>query len=70
MNVRLLIEENTVILRVRNGGKNSNPIDYAKNSGKTEEAELMGIKMLLALALKIDYRNTFGVNNTTILLER
>jgi Na+-driven multidrug efflux pump len=70
MNVRLLIEENTVILRVRNGGKNSNPIDYAKNSGKTEEAELMGIKMLLALTLKIDYRNTFGVNNTTILLER
>jgi Na+-driven multidrug efflux pump len=70
MNVRVLIEEHTVILRVRNGGKNSNPIDYAKKSEETEEVEVMGIKMLLALALNIDYRNTFGVNNTTILLER
>jgi Na+-driven multidrug efflux pump/anti-sigma regulatory factor (Ser/Thr protein kinase) len=70
MNVRVLIEENTVILRVRNGGKNVNPMEYAKNPGDAEEAELMGIKMLLALALKIDYRNTFGVNNTTILLAR
>jgi Na+-driven multidrug efflux pump/anti-sigma regulatory factor (Ser/Thr protein kinase) len=70
MNVRVLIEENTVILRVRNGGKNINPIDYARNSGEAEEAQVMGIKMLLALALNIDYRNTFGVNNTTILLER
>jgi Na+-driven multidrug efflux pump len=70
MNVRLLIEESTVILRVRNGGKNSNPIGFAKNSGETEAADVMGIKMLLALARSIDYRNTFGVNNTTILLER
>jgi Na+-driven multidrug efflux pump len=70
MNVRILIEEKTVILRVRNGGKKSNPIDYAKNSDEEEEAEVIGIKMLLALAINIDYRNTFGVNNTTILLER
>jgi anti-sigma regulatory factor (Ser/Thr protein kinase) len=70
INVRVLIEENTVILRIRNGGKNINPVDYARNSGKMEEARAMGIKMLLALARNIDYRNTFGINNTTILLER
>jgi Na+-driven multidrug efflux pump len=70
MNVRILIEENTVILRVRNGGKNVNPMEYAKSPGDAEEAELLGIKMLSALAIKIDYRNTFGVNNTTILLAR
>ncbi|MDR2070896.1 MAG: hypothetical protein LBP81_05725, partial [Treponema sp.] len=70
INVRVLIEENTVILRVRNGGKNINPVDYAKNSSGAEEAEVMGIKMLLAVARTIDYRNTFGINNMTILLER
>jgi hypothetical protein len=70
MNVRVLIEENMVILRVRNGGKHFNPVDYVRNAGEAEEAEVMGIKMILALARAIDYRNTFGINNTTILLER
>jgi hypothetical protein len=70
MNVRVLIEGDTVILRVRNGGKVFSPVDYVKNAGKEEEAEVMGIKMILALALNIDYRHTFGVNNTTILLKR
>ncbi|MDR3130056.1 MAG: hypothetical protein LBU18_00755 [Treponema sp.] len=70
MNARVLIEENTVILRIRNGGKNFSPLDYVKNAGDAEKDEIMGIKMILALARNIDYRNTFGVNNTTILLER
>jgi anti-sigma regulatory factor (Ser/Thr protein kinase) len=70
MNVRVLIEENTVILRVRNGGKHFNPVEYVKNAGEAEESEIMGIKMILALARNVDYRNTFGINNTTILLEK
>jgi Na+-driven multidrug efflux pump/anti-sigma regulatory factor (Ser/Thr protein kinase) len=70
MNVRVLIEGNTVILRVRNSGKNFSPVDYVKYAGEAEEAEVMGIKMILALARTIDYRNTFGINNTTILLEK
>ncbi|MDR3130338.1 MAG: hypothetical protein LBU18_02200 [Treponema sp.] len=70
MNVRVLIEEKTVILRVRNGGKNFSPLDYVKNAGAAEEADVMGIKMILTLASNVDYRNTFGINNTTILLER
>jgi Na+-driven multidrug efflux pump len=68
MNVRVLIEGNTVILRIRNGGKNFNPVDYVNNDGEAED--VIGIKMILALARSIDYRNTFGVNNTTIFLER
>jgi Na+-driven multidrug efflux pump/anti-sigma regulatory factor (Ser/Thr protein kinase) len=70
MNVRVLIEDRIVILRVRNDGQGFNPVDYARNAGEDEEAEVMGIKMILALAEKIDYRNTFGINNTTILLRR
>jgi hypothetical protein len=55
---------------VRNGGKHFNPVEYVKNAGEAEEAEVMGIKMILALARNVDYRNTFGINNTTILLEK
>jgi anti-sigma regulatory factor (Ser/Thr protein kinase) len=70
MNVRVLIEEDTVILRIRNSGKHFSPVDYVRNAGEEEEAEIMGIKMILALARTVDYRNTFGINNTTILLEK
>jgi anti-sigma regulatory factor (Ser/Thr protein kinase) len=69
MNVRVLIEENTVILRIRNAGPVFNPVDYVQNGGASED-EIMGIKIILGLAKSIDYRNTFGINNTTILLSR
>jgi anti-sigma regulatory factor (Ser/Thr protein kinase) len=70
MNVRVLIEASTVILRIRNAGLEFNPVDYAGHAGEAEEDAVMGIKMILAMAKNIDYRNTFGVNNTTILLHR
>ena len=68
MNVRLLATEDKVILRIRNGGRYFNPLDFVKEAGNAED--VMGIKMILGLALNIDYRNTFGINNTTVLLQR
>ena len=68
MNARVLITEDKVILRIRNGGRYFNPLDYAKDPSGAED--IMGIKMILALALNIDYHNTFGINNTTVLLQR
>jgi putative MATE family efflux protein len=70
MNVRVLIADNTVILRIRNGGKTFNPVEYVEKAGEAEAVDVMGIKMILALAKKIDYRNTFGINNITVLLQR
>jgi Na+-driven multidrug efflux pump/anti-sigma regulatory factor (Ser/Thr protein kinase) len=69
MNVRVLIEENGVILRIRNAGPDFNPVNYIRGGGVPED-EIMGIKMILAIAENIDYRNTFGINNTTILLRK
>jgi Na+-driven multidrug efflux pump/anti-sigma regulatory factor (Ser/Thr protein kinase) len=69
MNVRVLIEENTVIMRIRNAGPVFNPVDYVCSNGAPED-ETMGIKIILGLAKAVDHRNTFGINNTMILLNR
>jgi len=68
INARLLITEDKVILRIRNGGEYFNPLEYVKEASQADD--VMGVKMILALALNVDYRNTFGINNTTVLLQR
>ncbi|MCL1806980.1 MAG: MATE family efflux transporter [Oscillospiraceae bacterium] len=72
MNVRILIYEDMIILRIRNGGKAFNPIaHYERQSaagGDLAMTDMLGIKMILGLAETVDYRNTFGVNNITMIL--
>lgn len=69
-NIRILIVESsdTIVLRVRNGGALFNPVDYAQKASEDEALDVLGVNMILKLAVSIDYRNTFGVNNTTIIL--
>jgi Na+-driven multidrug efflux pump len=70
MNVRVLIADRMVILRIRNGGRAFNPVEHAEKAGEDKKMDLMGIKIIMTMAEKIDYRNTFGINNTTVLLKR
>ena len=69
-NLRILIvaDSDVIILRVRCGGKLFNPVDYARKASPDEALEIMGVNMILKLAVSLDYRNTFGVNNTTIII--
>ena len=72
MNVRVLIYEDMTVLRIRNGGKPFNPIEhYERQSAAGDDlamTDMLGIKMILSLAETVDYRNTFGVNNITVIL--
>jgi Na+-driven multidrug efflux pump/anti-sigma regulatory factor (Ser/Thr protein kinase) len=70
INVRVLIveDDNIIVMRIRNGGKLFNPVDYVEKAGEMEALEVMGVKIILKLAASVDYRNTFGVNNTTIII--
>ncbi|MCL2086235.1 MAG: MATE family efflux transporter [Oscillospiraceae bacterium] len=72
LNVRVLIVEDTdiIVLRVRDNGKLFNSIDYALKASADEALDVMGVKMILKLAVSVDYRNTFGVNNTTIIIKK
>jgi len=69
-NVRVLYvpENKIIVLRVRNGGKLFCPVSFAEKAGPEAAMEVMGINMILKLALNVDYRSTFGVNNTTIII--
>jgi Na+-driven multidrug efflux pump len=70
MNVRVLVDEKkgVIVLRIRNDGMLFNPVDYALKAGGEEELDVMGVKLIMKMALSVDYRSTFGVNNTTIIL--
>jgi anti-sigma regulatory factor (Ser/Thr protein kinase) len=80
MNVRVLIWEEIVVMRIRNSGKPFNPIEYyeKQKAKQTAGANIMddfdtlsdslGIKMILDIASSVDYRSTFGVNNITVII--
>jgi hypothetical protein len=83
VNVRILIYENRAILRIRNGGKVFNPVAYYEQEsakgqsgpdgmdapdGMETLSDSIGVGMIVKLAETVDYRNTFGVNNLSIIL--
>jgi Na+-driven multidrug efflux pump len=70
VNVRILIHDGAIILSLRNTGAKFNPVEYAQNVGGDKKMDVMGVNMVLKLAVSVDYRSTFGVNNNTIVLEK
>jgi anti-sigma regulatory factor (Ser/Thr protein kinase) len=67
-NVRMLVHDDLVILRLRCIGKRFNPLLYAQTC--QDDMDVMGVKLVMKFAISLDYQETFGVNNTTILLEK
>jgi anti-sigma regulatory factor (Ser/Thr protein kinase) len=57
-------------MRIRNLGKYFNPVAYYYENKDTEAGQerAMGIAMILKMAQKIEYRETFGVNNLLITI--
>jgi Na+-driven multidrug efflux pump len=70
VNVRILIIGDTIIISLRNTGAKFNPVEYARNAEGDKEMDVMGINIILKLAVSVDYRNTFGVNNNIIVLRK
>lgn len=77
MNVRIIILEGVVVLRIRNRGALFNPLAYyaAKKHGEDMNLEAaldledsLGIKMIVDACEVVDYRTTFGINNLTVIL--
>jgi Na+-driven multidrug efflux pump/anti-sigma regulatory factor (Ser/Thr protein kinase) len=70
ISVRMSIHEDIIILRFRDSGVQFDPVIYAKDADEEAQMDVMGILMILKLAINVDYRRTFGVNNTTIILRK
>lgn len=69
--VRVFILDDMVILRIRNSGKKFNPIEYYNKTISVDiekSLEVIGLKYIIGASSAINYRETFGVNNLTIIL--
>ena len=77
IDVRILVvkkaDEVMIILRIRNGGKLFNPIDYYEKMSETDPeflGDALGISMIVNAASAIHYKTTFGINNLTVIIDR
>jgi hypothetical protein len=70
MDLRLLLLLDMAVLRIRCAGRHFNPLDWAalEQDGGGVGGATMGIKMIEKMAISIDYRTTFGINNLTVVL--
>lgn len=62
-----------IILRIRNGGKLFNPIEYYEHLSEKDPLALgdaLGISMIIKAADSVHYKSTFGVNNLTVIIDR
>ncbi len=66
IDVRLFCVDDIVGLRIRNGGKRFNILEYAEEN--SEEMDCMGINMIKKLSDVVEYLNTFGANNMLVIL--
>ncbi len=78
MDVRILIIKNQndlmIVLRIRNGGKLFNPLDYYQQVEDEEDfldmGDALGISMITKAADAIHYKTTFGINNLTVIIDK
>ncbi len=68
LDVRILVVDNKIILRIRSGGKMFNPLAY-KSSGEDEDDDTIGIKMIRNMTDNISYKSTLGINNLTVVID-
>ncbi|MDR2798991.1 MAG: ATP-binding protein [Treponema sp.] len=70
--IRIVITQEYMVLRIRNTGKYFNPVEYYHENKDTEEGfnRTLGIGMILKMAREVRYRETFGMNNLIITIEK
>ncbi len=67
MDVRLFVTDEDVILRIRNGGRQFDPIRFFENNPENID-ECLGIQMIVNGARSVKYTRALGVNNLTVLI--
>lgn len=77
IDVRILImrrlDDLMIVLRIRNGGRLFNPIDYYERLDEDDPmamGDALGIAMISKAADSVHYKTTFGINNLTVIIDR
>lgn len=76
ISLRVLINPDVLVMRLRYDGKKFNPIAYyeeKKNDTNDVDAmlalvDMLGMKLVTDTCDVVDYRSTFGVNNLTVII--
>jgi anti-sigma regulatory factor (Ser/Thr protein kinase) len=68
--VRIAIYSGVLIMRIRDIGKHFNPVEYYYNNKDSADGfmETIGVDMILKMAMNVEYRETYGVNNLIITI--
>lgn len=68
--IRVFSIQDEIGLRIRNAGKQFNPIAYYESQKEDLMGETLGIRMILKIAQSVKYQRTFGVNTLTIWINK
>lgn len=67
IDIRIIIDKDSIIFRMRDDGIAFNPIQYADEI-RTGEDQTLGIQMIRKIAKNMEYSNAIGLNNLMIEL--
>lgn len=71
VDVRVFVIQGATGLRIRNAGRQFNPLEYYETHREEDAFEdTLGIQMVLKLAQEVRYQRTFGVNTLTVLFDK
>lgn len=72
IDLRVIVENGTIIIRIRDDCAIFNPSEYLRlhNKYKEDPTSCIGLRVLYASAKKIDYINTMNMNNLIIVSEQ
>jgi Na+-driven multidrug efflux pump/anti-sigma regulatory factor (Ser/Thr protein kinase) len=63
IDIRIIRTASGIIMRIRDGGNQFNPIEYNNLHGEELESDALGIAMITKITKKVEYNRTFGINN-------
>jgi anti-sigma regulatory factor (Ser/Thr protein kinase) len=68
--VRIMVTPESIVLRIRNSGAYFNPVRYYYENKDTEAGaqRTLGMVMILKMAVSVEFRETFGMNNLIITI--
>ena len=66
VNFKLLIKEDSLILRFRDNGSDFDPTKYLELHQDSDPASHIGLKMIMRMVSDASYVNTLGLNNLTL----
>jgi len=66
MDIRVLVKNERLILRLRDNGRRFNPFEYLKTQDPRDVCSNIGIRLVHNMASHVDYRYSIGLNNLII----